>query len=163
MDMQNSTLITLCWELYEQGMPKSRIAERLGKHRETIHIWIKNVERYGLLPFLERYEQAKKGERKRRQVDPIVKRFVWKIREREFHCCGQKIQYFLEREHGIHLSVVNFIVVVRRYNTSWSVNMVFISRCLRYMRFWQRNTSFVPNGRRTKREDLYQRHLCPGR
>ena len=105
MDMQNSTLITLCWELHEQGMSKTRIARRLGKHRETVHIWIKNIERNGLLVFLDRYEQAKKGERKRRQVGPIVKRLVWKIREREFHCCGQKIQYFLEREYSIHLSV----------------------------------------------------------
>ena len=125
MDMQNSTLITLCWELYEQGMPKTRIAERLGKHRETIHIWIKNVERYGLLPFLERYEQAKKGERKRRQVDPIVKRFIWKIREREFHCCGQKIQYFLEREHGIHISVPKiYEILAEKYiiRSKWKKN-----------------------------------------
>jgi len=34
-----------------------------------------------------------------------VKRLVWQLREREFHCCGQKIQYFLNLEHGIHLSV----------------------------------------------------------
>lgn len=27
------------------------------------------------------------------------------MREQEFGCCGQKIQYFLELEHGIHLSV----------------------------------------------------------
>ncbi len=56
MDMQNSTLITLCWELYEQGMPKTRIAGRLGKHRETIHIWIKSIKQYGLLGFLDKYE-----------------------------------------------------------------------------------------------------------
>ena len=105
MDMQNSTLITLCWELHEQGIPKIRIAQRLGKHRETIHIWIKSIEHYGLLGFLDRYEQAKKGDRNGRQVDPIVKRLVWNIREREFYCCGQKIQYFMELEHGIHLSV----------------------------------------------------------
>lgn len=105
MDMQNSTLITLCWELYEQGIPKSHIAQQLLKNRETIHIWIKGVEQYGLLHFLDRYEQAKKGERKKRQVDPVVKRLVWNIREREFHCCGQKIQYFLHNEYGIHLCV----------------------------------------------------------
>ena len=105
MDMQNATLVTLCWELYEQGMPKARIAARLGKHRETIHLWIKAIRQYGLLDFLGRYEQAKKGERRSRQVDALVKRWVWDIREREYQCCGQKIQYFLEREHGIHLSV----------------------------------------------------------
>jgi len=105
MGMENSTLITLSWELYEQGMPKARIAERLHKHRETIHIWIKGIKEYGLLGFLDRYELAKKGERKRRQVNPIVKRRVWDIREREWQCCGQKIQYFLKLEHSIHLSV----------------------------------------------------------
>ena len=86
-------------------MPKARIAGRLGKHRETIHIWIKGIEQYGLIGFLDRYEQAKKGERQGRQVDPIVKRRVWEIREREYQCCGQKIQYFLEREYDTHLSI----------------------------------------------------------
>ena len=125
MDMQNSTLITLCWELYERGMPKTRIAIRLGKHRETIHIWIKSIEQYGLLGFLDKYEQAKKGERKRRQVNPIVKRLVWKIREREFHCCGQKIQYFLELEYGIHLSVPKiYKILAEKYviRSKWKKN-----------------------------------------
>ena len=76
MDMQSSTLITMAYELYEQGMPKTRIAARLGKHRETIHLWIKGAQQYGLLGFLDRYEQAKKGERHRRRVDPIVKSLV---------------------------------------------------------------------------------------
>ena len=105
MDMLSETLITLCWELHEQGIAKSRIAQRLGKHRETIHIWVKGIQQYGLMDFLEKYRQAKKGERKKRQVNPIVKRWVWEIREREYDCCGQKIQYFLELEHKVHLSV----------------------------------------------------------
>jgi len=88
MDMTNETLIVFCWELYEQGMPKIRIAKRLGKHRETIHLWIKGINRVGLLGFLDKYKRAKKGKRKKRQVDPIVKRWVWKIREREYNCCG---------------------------------------------------------------------------
>jgi len=106
-------------------MPKSRIAERLGKHRETIHIWIKNIERYGLLGFLDKYEQAKRGERKRRQVDPIVKRLVWKIREREFHCCGQKIQYFLKLEQDFHLSVPKiYEILAEKYviRSKWKKN-----------------------------------------
>ena len=105
MDMQNTTLITLAWELYEAGMPKTKIAARLGKHRETVHLWIKAILQYGLMAFLDSYEKAKKGERRSRQVDALVKRWVWDLREREYYCCGQKIRYFLEREHGIHLSV----------------------------------------------------------
>jgi transposase len=125
MDMQNATLITLCWELYEQGMPKTRIAVRLGKHRETIHLWVKGIEQYGLLSFLDRYEQAKKGERQSRQVDPLVKRWVWNIRECELQCCGQKIQYFLGLEHGIHLSVTKiYEILAERYviRSRWKKN-----------------------------------------
>ena len=105
MDMTNTALIVLCWELYEEGMPQTHIARRLGKHRETVGIWINGIKEYGLLGFPDRYQQAKKGERKRRQVDPRVKRLVWDIREREYECCGQKIRYFLNLEQGIHLSV----------------------------------------------------------
>lgn len=103
--MTNETLVVLCWELYEQGMPKIQIAKRLGRHRETIHLWIRSISTEGLLGFLDKYKQAKKGERKKRQVDPIVKRLVWGIRKREYDCCGQKIQYFLMKEYGVHLSV----------------------------------------------------------
>jgi transposase len=125
MDMQNATLITLCWELYEQGIPKVRIAARLGRHRETIHLWIKGVQQHGLLVFLDRYEKAKMGERQRRQVDPIVKRWVWDIREREMQCCGQKIQYFLEREYDTHLSVPKiYEILAEKYviRSRWKKN-----------------------------------------
>ncbi len=55
--------------------------------------------------FLDRYHQAKKGAREKRQINPIFKRWVWMIREREYDCCGQKIQYFLKKEHSVHISV----------------------------------------------------------
>ena len=125
MDMQSTTLITLCWELYEQGMPKVRIAARLGKHRETVHLWVKGIQTYGLIPFLDRYEQAKKGERRSRQVDPILKRWVWAIREREMQCCGQKIQYFLKLEYCIHLSVTKiYEILAEKYviRSRWKKN-----------------------------------------
>ncbi len=79
--MTNTALIVLCWELYGQGMAKSRIAQQLGKQRETIGIWIKHIETDGLLNFLHIYQQAKKVERKQRQVDPVMKRLDWEIRE----------------------------------------------------------------------------------
>jgi transposase len=125
MDMTNAGLITLSWELHEQGISKSRIAKRLGKNRETVHIWIRGIEQYGLLGFLDKYQQAKKGERKRRQVDPIIKRRVWEIREREYSCCGQKIQYFLEKEHETHLSVPKiYEILSERYviRSKWKKN-----------------------------------------
>ena len=108
-----------------QGIPKSHIAKRLGKHRETIHIWIKGVQKHGLMNFLDRYRQAKKGERKRRQINPIVRRWVWEIREREYDCCGQKIRYFLELEHEVHLSVPKIYEVLKEkyvIRSKWKKN-----------------------------------------
>ena len=125
MDMSNLTLITLAWELYQQGMPKSRIATRLKKNRETIHLWVKGIEERGLLAFLEGYQGAKKGPRRARQVDPLVKRWVWELREREVQCCGQKIAYFLEREHGVHLSVPKIYEILREkyvVRSKWKKN-----------------------------------------
>jgi len=113
MDVLNETMITLCWELHEQGLPKIQIAKRLGKHRETIHLWIKGVQKYGLMDFLDKYRQAKKGERQSRQVNPFLKRWVWEIRAREFDCCGQKIQYFLKLEHDAHLSVPKIYEILK--------------------------------------------------
>jgi transposase len=127
MDMLNETLITLCGELYEQGLPKSHIAQRLGKNRETIHIWIRGIEQYGLIRFLDRYRQAKKGERAKRKANQIVKRLIREIREREYDCCGQKIQYFLNLEHNIHLSVPKiYEILAEKYvmRPKWQKNKV---------------------------------------
>src|SRR3989338_9599380 len=100
MDMNQLTKITLAWELFEQHVPKAHIAKKLGVSRETVHIWIKGIQELGFLEFLDQYTKAKKGQRIRRQIDPILKRRVWEIRDREMDCCGQKIRYFLEKEYG---------------------------------------------------------------
>ncbi|MDP2860755.1 MAG: hypothetical protein Q8N98_03495 [bacterium] len=49
--MNNLTLITLAWELYGQGIPKIKIAQHLGKHRETVGLWLKATEELGLSEF----------------------------------------------------------------------------------------------------------------
>lgn len=105
MGMINQTQIVLAWELYEQGVPKVHIAQKLGKHRETVHLWIQGIQKQGLIPYLESYEQAKKGPRVKRQTDGLIKRWVWDIRKRELDCCGEKIRYFLKKEKRITLAV----------------------------------------------------------
>lgn len=85
MDMQNITKITLCWELFESGMPKLHIASRLEINRDTVRLWIKGIQEFGFLKFLDQYTKAKKGERVKSQVDPILKRWVWEIRERDWN------------------------------------------------------------------------------
>lgn len=105
MDMKNTSQIVLAWELYESGIGKTHIAKHLQRDRETVRIWIRGIEEHGLLEFLEQYDQAKKGERTKRKIHGQVKRWIWDIREREYGCCGQKVQYFLKKERGVVLSV----------------------------------------------------------
>ena len=127
MDMNTLTLITLAWELHQQGIPKQHIAGRLGKHRETIILWIQGIEQYGLLGFFDRYEKAKKGPRIHRQVDPILKRWVWELREREKDCCGQKIQYFLKEDHHVSCSVPKIYEILKEkliIKSKWKKNQV---------------------------------------
>lgn len=113
MDTQNITKITLAWELYEAGILKKDIATSLEVNRDTIRLWLKGVEEHGLLVFLDHYQNAKKGEREKRQVDPILKRRVWEIREREMDCCGQKIAYFLQKEYNVSISVPKIYEILK--------------------------------------------------
>ena len=60
-------------------------------------------------------------------MDALVKRYIWAIREREHDCCGQKITYFLEREHGVQLSVTKIYQVLNEkyvIRSKWKKNKV---------------------------------------
>lgn len=123
--MEKLTEITLAWDLFQQGLPKARIAQHLGRNRETIILWIKAIEEQGLPAFLEQHQKAKKQPRPSRQVRLTTKQHIWAIREREHGCCGQKIAYFLEKEHQITLSVPKiYEVLAEKYTlrSKWTKN-----------------------------------------
>ena len=105
MRMEKTTEIVLAQELFEQGVSKSAIARRLGRNRETIGLWLRGIEEQGQKAFLDSVTTACRVPRPSRQVDAITKRRIWAIREREHNCCGQKIAYFLQKEHDTKLSV----------------------------------------------------------
>lgn len=125
MDMQTLTQITLASELAAQGLSHTKIAAHLGRHRETIGLWLKGIATDGLAGFLARHTQAKKGPRRARQVPATLKRLIWELRVREHECCGQKIAYFLDREHHIRLSVPKiYEVLAEKYEirSTWHKN-----------------------------------------
>ncbi len=125
MDMQTLTHITLAFELAEQGLSHTKIAAHLGRHRETIGLWLKGIATYGLSGFLEHHTQAKKGPRRARQVSATIKRLIWELRVREHDCCGQKIVYFLEREYHVRLSVPKiYEILAEKYviRSKWRKN-----------------------------------------
>lgn len=48
MELVKQTIkITLAWELFEQEVPKIRIAEHLEVHQRTIHRWIAGIKENG--------------------------------------------------------------------------------------------------------------------
>ena len=120
------TKITIAWELLEQGIPKSHIAKHLGVSRKTIIRWSRSIQAYGdLHGFLDHYQQAKKGSRQKRKIDAILKRRIWAIREKYHQCCGQKIQYFLEKEYDTQVSVTTiYKVLSEKYQlrSKWQKN-----------------------------------------
>ena len=97
--------MTLAFELAEQVLCHTKIAAYLGRHRETIGLWLKGIRTYGLSGFLERHTRAKTGPRRACQVPATIKRLIGELRVREHNCCGKKIAYFLEREYHVRLSV----------------------------------------------------------
>ena len=125
MDMHTLTQLTLAFELAEQGLSHTTIAAHLGRHRETIGLWLKGMATYGLVGYLERYTQAKAGPRRARQVPATIKRLIWELRVREHDCCGQKIAYFLEREYHVRLSVPKiYEILAEKYviRSKWRKN-----------------------------------------
>ncbi len=119
------TKIVLAWDLHEEGLSNSQIAKRLEVNRETVNRWVSAISAQGLLPFLDGFGASARKPRPSRQVLVSVKQKVWRIREREEECCGQKIAYFLEKEHGIHLSVPNIYEILSekyKLRSKWKKN-----------------------------------------
>lgn len=126
MEVNQITKITLAWELFESGVPKARIASKLEVTRETIHIWLGNIQRLGLLDFLEQYSLSKKGSRAKRKADGLLKSRIFKLREENRDCCGQKIRQFLALEYGIQLSVTSIYKILgEKYQlrSKWKKNV----------------------------------------
>lgn len=125
--MNQITKITLAWELYEQQVPKKHIAQRLAVHRETVHLWIMGVENNpeGILGFLEDYLNAKKGPRTKRKVDGLLKKRIYRLRDDNRDCCGQKIKRYLKRDYGISLSTTTiYKILAEKYQlrSKWKKN-----------------------------------------
>ena len=103
--MNQLTKITLAWELFGEQVPKSHIAQKLEIHRETVGLWIKEIEKNpsGLTGFIDNYLSAKKGERSKRKLDGLLKNQIWRIRDENRDCCGQKIREYLNWQPCIEL------------------------------------------------------------
>jgi len=125
--MQSISLIELAWELHKSNVPVNDIAVRVGQHRATVYRWLSGMALYGIQDFLRRYQRAKKGRRQKRKTDPVVKARIYAIRERYHHCCGEKIQYWMKRTHGVTIGISTiYRILGEKYilRSKWKKNQV---------------------------------------
>lgn len=107
------TKIKICWGLYQNNISPESISKQLGIHRATIYRWLKKIKQVGIKEFLRKYTKAKKGRRRSNQTDPLIKLYIYRIRQENNNCCGEKIKYFLAKEHNIELSVATIYNILK--------------------------------------------------
>jgi len=100
--------------MYLSGTPVAHIAQHLQVSRNTAHRWIREIKKRegeaGL--FLNDYFITKKGPRQKRKVDGLLKKRIWQIRRDNKNCCGQKVQYHLEKDYGVKLRVTSIYKIL---------------------------------------------------
>ena len=99
------TKIKLCWSLYQNNISPEIIPEQLGIHRATVYRWLRGIKLKGINKFIKDYKNSKKGRRKSKKTDILVKLKVYQIRQEKRRCCGEKIKYFLKENHNINISI----------------------------------------------------------
>ena len=111
------TKIILAHELLEQGIPQVRVAERPAISRRTVIRWELAIREHGSpAAFLAYYQKAKSGPRQKRKRDQVLKQRIWALREKYRHCCGQKLQYFLQHDHGMQVGATTiYNVLAEKY------------------------------------------------
>lgn len=127
MEVKQTTKIILAWELFEQHVPKAHIAKQLEVNRDTIYEWLTRIGSHpkNLSGFLEDYEKAKKGTRAKRKIDGLLKARIYRLREENRQCCGQKIQEYLFDEYATYLSVPSIYgILAEKYKlrSKWKKN-----------------------------------------
>jgi IS30 family transposase len=125
--MQSISLIELAWELHRSNVTTDNIAVRISKHRATIYRWLSGIKLYGITVFLKRYRNAKKGRRQKKKTDPIVKARIYAIRKEYHDCCGEKVQYWMHKKHGVRIGISTiYRVLGEKYvlRSKWKKNQV---------------------------------------
>jgi transposase len=125
MDVLKTTKIILCFELFESGIAQTHIAKNLGVNRDTVRLWIKGIKERGLNEFIDRYLHAKKGPRLKRKIDAELKSKIYRLREENRDCCGQKIQWLLKDECGIsvsHTTIYKILGQKYQLRSKWKKN-----------------------------------------
>lgn len=119
------TAIKICWQLVSSGISPELIPEKVERHRATVYRWIKEIRLCGINEFVRQYRAAKTGHR-HTKTNVVTKAHIFSIRESKRQCCGEKIQYFLKKEHNEIVSVSTiYRILAEKYQlrSKWKKNM----------------------------------------
>jgi IS30 family transposase len=111
--MDSVTRIRIAYALWKQGVRVEEIAEEVGRNRATVYRWLRRIGQQGIEAYLRRYKGAKKGHR-HRKTHGYVEQRVLAIRQEHHGCCGEKIQYWLDKEN-IRLSRSTIYRILNKY------------------------------------------------
>ena len=111
--MESVTRIEVAWELKQAGQKAAYIAERVGVSRATVYRWCRGIRQRGIRGFIRHYRGAKKGHRQRK-THPYVEQRVLAIRRAHHDCCGEKIQFWLNKE-AIALSLSSIYRILNKH------------------------------------------------
>lgn len=122
------TNIKICWSLYQNNISPEEIPKQLNIHRATVYRWIKGIKRKGIKKFIRDYKKAKKSRRQPRKTAIITKLHIYKIREDNHNCCGEKIKYFLNKYYQ---KVVSVSTIYRVLNQKYQLRSKWKKYCKR--------------------------------
>jgi len=111
--MRSVSQIELVWELHQANVKPKKIASKVGKHKATIYRWIKSIKLYGIRAFLKKYKAAKQRKRIKRIDYRAEGLIVGRRRDKEE--CGQKIRWWLDKFHGIIVSVAQIYRILGKH------------------------------------------------
>ena len=119
------TAIKICWQLAQSGISLELIPGKVERDRATVYRWVRDIRLCGIYEFVRRYRVAKKG-RRHTKTNPVVKAWIFSVREEKRQCCGEKIRYFLKKEHDHVISVSTiYRVLSEKYQlrSKWKKNV----------------------------------------
>jgi transposase len=114
--MDITTKLSIAYRMYVNKLPVEGVAIACNIDRSTVYRWYKKFKYLGFKRTVKYYLGIRRKKRLRK-LDPSIKQKIYELREKHHKCCGQKIKYYLQRDHGIRLSLETVYKVLRQKYT----------------------------------------------
>lgn len=132
--------IEYSWKMKQEGVPVRIIVRTLNVDRSTLFRWWRGIKKLGIRSFIKHYKVAKCRKRMIR-IDYRAEALLV-AKRRGTTTCGQKLRHWLQRVHGITVSVATIYRLLAKHFTLHSK--------------WQKWTRRPPVPRATQPREVIQ-------